>query len=376
MKISIITQHAVNNYGSLLQTYATQRVFEKMGHTAQIVDFRRESDLDETKIDHAFARNRLLKKTEPIWGICTLTRRLARRAVGAKLLGSRKRLREFLQNEINLTPEMYTSFESLCARPPIADIYVTGSDQVWNSAHNGGIERSYFLEFAPEDKPRISFASSIGQTELSEAEREELGAMLSKYRAVSVREKSAEELLRGMGIEAQTVLDPTLMLSPEEWREFADFGKCPKKPYLLIYQLNENPEFERRARQIASDRGLRIVRISYHSSDKKKIGKRISRPTPHEFVGLFAKAEVCLTDSFHATAFSLNLGADPVCIMPPRFSTRLESLLNMTGTAYRAVASASEALPEKAVDRRKVAEILNSERELSFRFLENALNLN
>ena len=119
---------------------------------------------------------------------------------------------KFLQERVNLTKSRYCSYDQLKANPPLADIYITGSDQVWNSIWNKGIDLAYFLDFAPAGKPRIAFSASIGREQLNEEEIPETKHLLEKYNAISVREQSAVEILASMDIKSTLVLDPTLML--------------------------------------------------------------------------------------------------------------------------------------------------------------------
>lgn len=123
----------------------------------------------------------------------------------------RKKDKNFLKKY--LTKKEYYSFNELAQNPPQADIYVTGSDQVWNSSYNKGIDKSFYLDFAPKQKPRISYASSIGMEYIPEHEKQTIIELLSKYQAISVREKKAEQLLNELNlpIKPTTVLDPTLL---------------------------------------------------------------------------------------------------------------------------------------------------------------------
>ena len=97
----------------------------------------------------------------------------------------------FLEKRVQMTRMRYSTFDELMGTPPAADVYITGSDQVWNSIWNQGIDKAYFLDFAPKDKPRIAFSASIGRESLDADEVPETKVLLKKYKAISVREQSA-----------------------------------------------------------------------------------------------------------------------------------------------------------------------------------------
>ncbi len=374
MKVSVITQHTVNNYGSVLQTYATAEVFRRLGHETEFVDFWRHSNLAEVRAEQLLQRNRKLQKLKCLWGICGASRKGMHKFLAWYLERNRRHMQRFLQDHVRFTTKRYTSFDMLQQDPPAADAYVTGSDQVWNSQYNEGIEKAYYLAYAPVGRKRIAFAASIGKTQWEPWEIPETRNLLQQYTAISVREASACRLLDDLGISSVPILDPTMVLTGEDWRALADYKKCPAKPYLLIYQLNRDVQMDAYAEKLAAQKGWQILRIGYHRSDKKRIGKCVYCPTVPEFLGLFANAACCLTDSFHATAFSLNFGTDVLSVCPPRFATRIESILELTGTLDRLVSSYEDMTPaDQPIDKKAVADILQKHRQNALDFLQKAL---
>ncbi len=374
MKVSVITQHAVCNYGSVLQTYATQTIFEQMGCQAEVVDFRRRRDLLETRAREALFRNALTRRLKFLWSRVPLAKTVLEALLERYLKRKQHNLDAFVQENIRLTPRRYLSIQELQEDPPQADLYVTGSDQVWNSSYNGGVEPAYFLEYAPEGKRRISLAASIGKTELSAEEGNCVAALLQKYSAVSVREESGAKLLGQLGIPAEPVLDPTLFLDGQWWRKLADYGKCPDRPYLLIYQLNRNKAMDSYAQRLAQQKGWEILRIGFLWSDKKRVGKCIYCPTIPEFLGLFDRAACCLTDSFHATAFSVNLGTDFISVKPPKFETRIQDFLRRLGAENRILEDFDDMeIADCLMDREAIAMGLERERARAWEFVRTVL---
>ena len=375
LKASVITLHTVDNYGSVMQTYATQQVFKYLGYDVEFVDYWRKDNLPQYRAEKLLESS-TLQKLKPIWGMCGFTQKITVFLLKKVLEHKKSPMWEFLEKHVQMTPKRYSSFEELMENPPVADVYITGSDQVWNSIWNQGIDRAYFLDFAPKDKPRIAFSASIGRESLDEDEILETRELLEKYKAISVREQSAVYLLDSMGIESTLILDPTLMLDADAWRELAAPMK-QGKPYLLIYQLNPNGQMDEYAERIAKRKGWAVVRIGFGQSDRKKVGTCVMLPSVEEFLGFFCNAACVLTDSFHATAFSLNLGTDFISILPRRFGTRIESLTRLTGTKDRVLLSYDDLeIIDKSIDKETVRHILEEERKKGFDFLRKAIAKN
>jgi hypothetical protein len=374
MKASVITLHTVDNYGSVMQTYATQQILKKCGYDVEFVDYWRRDNLPQSRAERMLEGS-TLQKLKPLWGINNFTRKATVSILKSVLEKQRSPMWRFLEEKVQLTKVRYYSYEELEANPPVADVYITGSDQVWNSIWNQGIDRSYFLNFAPAGKPRIAFSASIGREQLDTEEIPETKRLLEKYSAISVREQSAVELLASMDIESTLVLDPTLMLEAEEWRKLATKQKR-EKPYILIYQLNPNPQMDQYAGQLAQKRGWDVIRIGFGRSDRRKGGKSVMLPSVEEFLGLFCDAACVLTDSFHATAFSLNLGSDFISVLPGRFGTRIESILKLTGTENRLLTRYDNfEIVDKVIDKKWVKEMLEKKRTEDIQWLMQALNV-
>lgn len=372
MKVSIITLHSSINYGSVLQTFATQRVFEKLGHQVEFVDYNRHNNTDEELVKKSLRGPKFRLASKMTLGLAD---RLLYKIAYMRLVERAVPMRKFLKEYVNFTPRAYSSNEELKKNTPIADVYVTGSDQVWNSIWNGGFEKPFFLDYAPEGKKRIAFSASIGRTELDEEEEADTVQALKKYYRISMREQSGVNLLKKYGIKSALVLDPTLMLNADEWRSIALKPKEPKK-YLLVYQLNNNRKMFKYARQIAEKNGLEIIRIS--KNEKKSLRKHehyVRCKDIRQLIGLFVCADCVLTDSFHATSFSLNLHKKFIVVLPERFNTRLVDITQLTGTSDRILTDFSDiSLCKKDIDWNKVDNILEEKRAATNAFLQEALS--
>lgn len=367
MKISLITLHNIKNYGSALQTYATQKILKTFVEEVEIINYYRKNTLEDDLVKNRINKSKVFSKN-------CLTKMVGKILIENSLKKQCEVFNTFLKKYINMTKK-YTSYEELKNDYPKADIYCTGSDQVWNSDWNEGIDKAFFLDFVPKDKKRISYASSFGKNKLDDFEIEETKKMLQNYYAISVREDKAVKIINDLGIKnVEQVIDPTLMLTGEEWKELTQDIKYKGK-YILVYQLNtNNKKFDEYVKNLSKNKKMPVIRISNVIYQKVKYGKFIYCPKIEEFLSYFANAEYIVTDSFHGTGFSINFNKKFVCIFPEKFSSRLQSILNLTGLEERRVTDFQNFdLVSKEIDYSKVNGIIQKEREKAKSFLSKAI---
>ena len=158
MKVVIVTLHRVYNYGSALQAYATQKIFDKAGFETEIVDYITPQRTKKQIMKNAAAGSNA--------GMSSVAYKFFKRF---SVMLKEMTFGRFVEKKLHLTKQ-YITAEDLEKDPPQADIYVTGSDQTWNSQYNEGVDRGFFLAFAPKGKMKISFVSSFGKEHLNEGE--------------------------------------------------------------------------------------------------------------------------------------------------------------------------------------------------------------
>ncbi|MDD7585162.1 MAG: polysaccharide pyruvyl transferase family protein [Coriobacteriaceae bacterium] len=374
MRVSLITLHTVSNYGSCLQAYATQTMMEHLGHQVEIVDYYRKNNQMPSKIEQMFEGN-ALGHLSALWDKAPWLKRGLSKPIAAYIHSHDRRFDEFRLRYLHLSRQ-YLDAAQLISDPPIADVYCTGSDQVWNSIWNEGFEGPYFLDFAPDGKRRIAFSASIGREEIDDWEIPLMRDALAKYYAISMRETSGVELVKRLGFsDVQLVLDPTLLLSRESWGKIATHPKQIDGPYALIYQLNDNPMMLAFAAEVAGELGLKLVKISYRPFDIPRVGVNVVVPDVTDFIGLFESASYVVTDSFHATAFALNFGVPFTAVAPPRFGTRIASILSLTHTQERQLVNYGDlSMAKEPIDFSAVHSILEKNRDASISFLRYALS--
>lgn len=365
MKIAIITLHAINNYGSVLQTLATEYLFEKLGCEVETIDYIRETAQCNTiwKILYYGGPGLELKIKQIILHFMHMNRKKGI-----------NRFDVFRNKYLHLTKTKYRSDRDLMERCPVADIYCTGSDQTWNIEIQHGVPRAFFLAFTPDNKKRIAFSSSFGISRLHNRYKAEVKELLSKYSAISVREKSGIDILNDLGFnDAVKVLDPTLVVGVKLWDSLAA-PRMIAQDYILVYQLNRSRTFVKYVNEFANKKGLHVA---YVRSRKERINNstHFCDVTPEEFLSLFKYSSYVITDSFHATVFSLMFHCNFMVIYPPKYPTRLESVLQLTGLKSRHVRNFScFDYADNHIDYDRVDSIIEIERQKSMDFLNKALN--
>lgn len=328
MKIAVITLHRVRNYGSSLQTLAMQMFLKELGCEPEIIDYYPERYTSIGLLKRLKNKSNILMKN-PILLF------MARIAIALSCYKKHLVFDRFLKKYITLTNQTYYSEEELKKNLPIADGYCTGSDQVWNSHWNEGIDRPFYLSFLPENAYRFAYASSIGNTKISDSEKNEIAPLLEKYKYISVREDSSVAILHDIGIkDVKQLLDPTLLFDAKAWEPYIS-DKHKNQKYILTYNLHHDKRIDQYAKILAQKYNLKIVNISYNWHDIIRFGHLAWCPRVEEYLGLIRNAIYVVTDSFHATAFSLIFGTKFIDIFPEQASARLRSILRLTKTESR-----------------------------------------
>ena len=369
-KITIITLQNVRNYGSVLQALATQHVMERIGVDVDFINYIKQGK-------HSFW-TRAKSYTE---GKSFIAKLLYPFILIPSFIKEDRVFNDFIKKHLKQQKKEYTCIDDFKDYPITSDIYCTGSDQVWNSGWNNGILPELFLQFVPDGVKKISYAASIGKSQLDEWEVEETKRLLTRYSAISVRESSAVDILeKQLGLASVThVLDPTLQVDRHYWMSVLGDNYMPKyekRKYILVYQLNTNPNFDMFAKQFAERKGWKLIRFCIRHYQCLRCGKAELIPKVEDFIGLIANAGCVITDSFHATAFCCNLNTPMICIYPENYSSRLASLLKLVGLENRHLTDYNDFsyVENTDVDFSHVNDILERERLIGWRFLKKAIN--
>lgn len=365
MKVSVITRHAVTNYGSLLQAMATQLVIEKIGYESEIVDYIRD---DESYLKHEIT----LLKRKRNWYNNPIKRWIYLMLRQPESILAGRRFEKERTQLLHMT-KRYSSVNQLKNDPPTGSVYMTGSDQVWGPMEDGNYDSTYCLSFASENIRKVAYASSFGHAELSGEKKDFFRKWLSRYYQIAVREDSALEILKELHIVAQQVLDPTLLLTKDEWNEYVSEIFIDK--YVLVYQIHNDKKLGQYAEQVAKAKGLPLIRVSTAFHQITRPGKLMWCPSIPQFLAFVKNADCMITDSFHGTAFAINFNVPFVEILPNNNTgTRNTSILNLTGLSDRILKNVNDIeLAMQEIDFTKVNRILHVEREKSIEILKNMI---
>ena len=334
-KIGILTSTPSfnDNYGAVLQAYALQRHLTKAGFDSCDIVYRGSNEPVLNKKANPVARFKgiFLSGETLSHSIAVITSKKGR--------GEREQVfKRFQREHLSLSSRTYdyTGLEKLVNE---YDAFVCGSDQVWNPRVHGGVnDPGYFLQFACGKRCTVAYAPSFGVSALPDACRQNLAEYVRNIDFVSVREDSGAKLLMDEGISAPVVVDPTLLLSPEDYDKVAKRPEWLPERYLAVYKFSERNEYDRLIKETARCLKLPVVNIPAAVDSVFKTRWDIG---PAEFLAIIRDAELVCTDSFHATVFS-TLYRTP-CIVFPRdapdskksMNSRMEGLLKRLGIDAR-----------------------------------------
>ena len=313
-KISIITQHLLNNYGGLLQNFALQQLLRKMGYEVKTIDYLRTINFTPFyRYLFLWIKNLFLIF---IPGKHPKFARYSHKGIRSKWAD------EFISKWIEITPKCFKYKDSMLGND--TNIIIIGSDQVWRPKYNYRIE-DMFLKFA-EKMPikRIAYAASFGvdDWEYSPKQTKTCSVLAKKFDAISVREESGVKLCKEhLGVDATWVLDPTLLLNKEDYCEVCKDIPVVREKILVAYVLDNNKDIRLLCESIAAERGLTLKFFGAGAD---------TNLTVPEWLAMFRDASYVVTDSFHGTVFSIIFGKDFKCLYnKSRGSARFDSLLKL-----------------------------------------------
>lgn len=349
-KVGIVTICDNSNYGNRLQNYALYKTLDNMGIKCSTLWDKKENTI-KSKIKMT------IKKILP-------TNNINRK--------KNLKFNDFTRNRIN---NKYVQLNKLYEVGNEFDYFIVGSDQIWNY-NFGHAQEKDFLKFTDYNKT-ISYAPSFGISEVEEEWKEKITDGLNHIKYLSVREAQGAKIIKDLtNRDAQVVLDPTLLLSKEEWNKVE---KKPKKmikeKYILTYFLGEKSQkLNDEINQLSEKNNLKIINLNnIEDKDFYVCG-------PSEFLYLFSNAEIVLTDSFHACVFSM-IYDKPFYVFDRNtegmkcMNSRLDTLLKTFKQEERKVSSLENIDNVFLCDYSESYKILREKQIESLEFLQNALNI-
>lgn len=368
MKVAIITYHKVYNYGSSLQAYATKKAFEEFASCVEIINFVPERYKGYGSFKQIF-NEKMFYTNNPIIGLLMTLKSIGIRKKQKKAFD---KFDEYLQ----LGKEIDSI--GLKQQDVDADIYVTGSDQVWNNFY-GGFEKSFFLDFVPTGSNCFAYSASFGKSDFNVDERAELKKLLSKYKLISVRENTGKMFLDLLEISNIQLLDPVYYLKIDDWKTImCKSNLWEGKKYILVYQLDSHGKLIEEAKKVRNKlTGADIIFIETENARRVHGVNYVTVPTVNEFLSLFFNAEYVITDSFHGTTFSICMHKNFSCVLPKRYSNRIESVLDIMGLQSRIIRADRDcnSIFQESIDWQHIENVLSVERDRMKEFINKCLDL-
>lgn len=368
--VGIITIHKINNYGSVFQAYALQKACEDLGFKVEIIDYNFPNIFHTS---NKYVEKNASQPNEPKW---------IKLLYACELKKQHKGIKTFVSKYEHLSVKQYNNPSELEIEVPQYDVYITGSDQLWNPRYCNG-DPAFMLHFAPDDAMKISYAASIGANFIPGELQPKYKLLLSRYAHIAVRENSGVEVIKKVvNKDATVVLDPTLLLNRQQWNKIATPKRLFKKKYILCYFLNYTfnafPYVEQLAEYMQKHTDYEIVRVARppHKLGVPHTHYRVGA-SPEDFLALVRDAEMVLTTSFHGTAFAVNYGKPLFTVVQDRNASdsRQVSLMQNLGLNDQ-ILTVKDSMPDKSLfsyDVRAVQEHLEILRQQSIMYLKNAL---
>jgi hypothetical protein len=293
MKIGILTFHCAHNYGAVLQCFALQEYLTNCGHDVKVINYCPEYLLRPYRIINSSGFN------------CVNPLKIAKSLIRELLIAPIRYIRHCNFNRFINTRLKLTSVVTNDEIPPDFDVYIVGSDQIWNPSITQGFDKIYFCDFPFKKNHKIylSYAASMESKRMSEEDADFLKRVLLNFNSISVREDELKKILQPFTTKAVIqVLDPTLLLRREAWEKITPANTIKDK-YVLTYQVREYNDTEKIAQHIANQLGVKVINLVAWVNRYKK--NKYQTASPEQYLALIRNAECIITTSFHGTAFSI-----------------------------------------------------------------------
>ncbi|MDD3296118.1 MAG: polysaccharide pyruvyl transferase family protein [Candidatus Omnitrophica bacterium] len=298
MKVGVITFHSAHNYGAALQAYALRTAIEKLGVYCEMIDYRPEIISRHYRLpDFRWSCN--LRDNFRKLRYCLFSKKRCDLKY--------KKYEKFITKYLNLGPKRYKNCKDLLNNIPDYDIFVCGSDQIWNP-NMTGLDPVYFLSFVPKFKRKVAYSASFGTSYIPKEYHKTFKKLLGNIEYLSVREEQGKRIVNSLverGVEV--VLDPTLLLDEEEWEKISrPYSNLEGKKYILCYYIENNKSLENISKKCSKIMGIPRVLINASNKDRFRGVIPVFDASPAEFIKLFQGASFVVTNSFHGVAFAIN----------------------------------------------------------------------
>lgn len=348
------------NYGSMLQSYALQKTLDKLNINNIIVDYCTDALLDKNPYNPI----KHMHDTD-------FTARLNCWLSLPAIKKCNKKFERLWNTQYKKTKRKYTSrnFNELQL-----DGFICGSDTIFCIQESEGFDDGFFANYnCMKDKPCIAYAASFGDAVFSGKELSILRKRLQNFSALLFREDTMLDFVReNANVLVEQVLDPTLLLKPEEYSDITACMKEKRRPYILLYSRRYSKEMTVFADKLARKHNLDVIDISLRAVNMWKHHMAYDAGV-EEFLELIKNAEYVVTNSFHGMVFGLQFSKDLYVFGRESAKKKIGVLLEKVGAGHRLLTSVPAELEKTAIDYKKVHEVLQKERMRSIELLERAI---
>lgn len=366
-KVGILTFHNAHNYGAVLQAYALKTKLNRMGYDAEILNYRNRYIAKRyRRVFHIDLWKRDILPSR--WGkVCKQMRDIF---FGLKEWQSQwSAFEQFICEKLLDGKEKELSLSDV--EKENCDVYILGSDQIWARELTHGFDAAYFGQFSP-DRKKISYAASVPNGNIPDAEREYFKRYLESLAHLSVREETlAEELHELTGREAETVVDPTLLLEKEDYEELLSEKTPVKENYVFAYFVVESGTLSRCAAKAARTLGCRLIELHYNKTPDICGENMVFDAGPREFLTYIKNAKAVVTNSFHGTVFSILFQKKFYSVYEE--NGRISNLLTFLGLEERHITSEKELKLSEEINYGESEQRLSEYRSRSVAFLKKGI---
>lgn len=305
--IGVCIKYFHENYGGMLQAYATASMLEERGLDYELVQYEKKRTIPGIVRSLPRLLNRVLLN-DKYEAFLKKQGMRAHPEFAAMDAARMQCFHTFKENHFTKLSPVFKGYDALCEGARRYSAVVTGSDQLWSPA---GLPTNYYnLMFVPREIRKISYASSFGVGYIPWYQKKRTAEYLNRIEFISMRENKGAELVKELtGRTVPTILDPVFMFDRAGWEKLIPTETIVDEPYLLAYFLGGNPAHREAVKQAAKELGCKIVTLphmdQYVSADEDFGDYRLYEVGPDKFLNLIRGARYVCTDSFHGSCFAI-----------------------------------------------------------------------
>lgn len=361
-KVGILSTQRHANWGSALQCYALVKKLNDLGYDAEIIDYFPEDVTVHGQLKRLKSKSPKLKN--PILHLAAIL------AFWVSYVNKKRVFDKFIKKHLKMTKKTYHQAKDIGSSDPYEDIYCCGGDQTLN-----GFKVLDVFDNLPDEVIKVCYSSSFGKVLFEEDEYAHEKESLSRFHALSCREDSGTRIMQEMGFSnAKWIIDPAFLLTKEEWEPLIS-KKYQNKRFIVAYNLHHDKKIEEFEKQLSKKYNLPIINICVQWFEFYRYGKFLWCPSVQDFLSLLLNAEFVLSDSFHATAFSLIFHKKFLTVVPDKVGTRIESISHLFSVEDRIIKWDDDKdyllIINNEIDYERIDKIVASERKKAFEYIDS-----